>query len=219
MTRPICTVVGVGPGVGMAVAERFARGGFAVALVGRTAARLDAHRKALVGAGHRAEAFAADAADPAALRRVLSRIEKDLGATDVLVYNAYQGARGRLLDLDPDALRRDLEVNVLGAVAAARAVAPAMRARGRGTVLITGGGLAFKPLPELGSLALGKAALRSVAFTLHDELKPAGVHVAMLTIAGFISPDSHLTPAHIASQFWELHSQPPAQWETERILR
>jgi short-subunit dehydrogenase len=219
MTQPICTVVGVGPGVGMAVAERFAKGGHAVALVGRTAARLDAHRKALMASGHRAEAFAGDAADPAALRRTLGRIEKELGPTDVLVYNAYQGARGRLTDLEPDALRRDLEVNVLGAIAAARAVAPAMSTRRRGTILITGGGLAFKPLPELGSLALGKAALRSVAFSLHDELKSLGVHVAMLTIAGFISPDSHLTPAHIASQFWELHSQAPSHWETERILR
>ncbi len=219
MSKPICTIVGVGPGVGMAVASRFAREGFHVALVGRTASRLEAHRKTLMSAGYGADVFIADAARPDDLARVMDQIRGRLGTTDVLVYNAYQGARGRLSELGTDAIRADLAVNVVGAIVAVQGVAGPMRTRRSGTILITGGGLAFKPLPDLGSLALGKAALRSAAFTLHEELKPHNVHVAMLTIAGFVSPESHLTPYNIAEQFWELHRQPFDRWEAERILR
>lgn len=219
MRKGICTIVGVGPGVGMAVARRFAREGYHVALVGRTAASLESYRKTLAGEGFAADSFVADAAKPDDLARVLEQIRTRIGPIDVLVYNAYQGARGRLVDLGADAIRADLAVNVVGAIVASQTVAQSMRNRRAGTILPTGGGLAFKPLPELGSLALGKAALRSIAFSLHEEMKPHNVHVAMLTIAGFVSPDSHLSPHAIAEHFWELHQQPVNHREAERILR
>jgi len=114
-----------------------------------------------------------------------------------------------------------LQVNVAGALAAAQAVLPGMRARGSGAILFTGGGLAFDPTswPAAASLALGKAALRNLAFSLHAELAPSGIHAGLLTIAGAVQPGTPFDPAHIAEAFWRLAGDAPGAFRAELIFR
>lgn len=206
--QPVCAILGYGPGLGAALAARFAAGGFHVIGLARDPAR---HRAAGV------ELRAADAADPASLAAALS------GPVAALIHNAYRAtmaAPGPSALALPD-LAADFAVNVGGALAAAQAVLPAMRAAGRGSILFTGGGLALDPTGWLpaASLAIGKAGLRSLAQTLHAELAPAGIHAGTVTVAGMIAPNTAFDPARIAEAFWSLHQDPPGAFRAEIIFQ
>jgi NAD(P)-dependent dehydrogenase (short-subunit alcohol dehydrogenase family) len=93
-----------------------------------------------------------------------------------------------------------------------------MQAAGRGSLLFTGGGLALAPKPGLAAAALGKAALRSLALSLGEELAPLGIHAATVTIRGYVQPGTPLAPDLIAQVFWEMHLQKKDDWTPERTL-
>jgi NAD(P)-dependent dehydrogenase (short-subunit alcohol dehydrogenase family) len=211
MSRPICAVIGFGAGIGAAVARRFAAGGFDVLGLARDPSR----HAALVGAG--ITLARADAGDPTSLAKALP------GNAAVLVYNAYAAtmAASGPSSLTPEDLVADFAVNVAGALAAARAVLPGMRAAGRGTILFTGGGLALDPTGWLpaASLALGKAALRSLAQTLHAELAPHTIHAGTVTVAGTVAAATAFDPDRIADAFWDMHADPPGAFRAELVFR
>ena len=194
-TAKRAVVVGVGPGLGAALARRFAAGGFAVTGLARDPARL----AAIEGA----RCIRAMQPTLRAHAAILSG-----GPVEVLIYNAYRAtmAPAGPSGLDPAALIEDFRVNVAGALAAVQAVLPGMRRAGHGTILLTGGGLALDPTGWLpaASLAVGKAGLRTLAQTLHKELAPEGIHVATVTIAGQIQPGTAFDPDQIADRFWQL---------------
>jgi NAD(P)-dependent dehydrogenase (short-subunit alcohol dehydrogenase family) len=208
---PRCIVIGFGPGLGAAIARRFAAEGFAVTGLARAPAR----HAALAGPGVSLET--ADAGDPSSLATALA------GGAEVLVYNAYRAsiAMPGPSVLAPADLAADLAVNVTGALAAVQAVLPGMRAAGRGSLLLTGGGLALNPTNWLpaASLAVGKAGLRSLAMTLHAELAPEGIHAATVTIDGPVAPGTPFDPDRIADSFWQLHRDPPGAFRAEVIFR
>ena len=223
MTRPLAVIVGAGPGIGLAVARRFALGGFALAVVSRPADPLAAFQAALEVPEPGAEpgpalVLAADLALEAPLREALAAIAAWGGSPEVLVYNASAGAHGPAADLDPARLQAAFRVSAGAALACAQWALPAMRAAGRGTLLFTGGGLALEPKPGLAAAAMGKAALRSLALSLARELEPEGIHAATVTIRGFVQPGTPLSPERIAQVFWDLHLQKKGDWETERTL-
>ena len=205
-SRPVCAVVGAGPGVGAAVARRFGREGFALALIARRRDAVDALARALTADGATARGYAADAADAVALQRALTDVSGDLGAIEVLVYNAVAARPGGLAEVDAAGLLDDLHASVAGVLTSARAVVPGMEARGRGTLLVTGGGVVFRPPPGALSLAAGKSAVRALALSLAAELAPHGVRVATVTIAGGVAPRGPLAPDRIADVYWTLHA-------------
>lgn len=211
MTRPVCAVVGFGPGLSSAIARRFVAGGFDVMGIARDPAR---HASL---AGPHVTLREADALDSVALAEAVS------GDVAVLVYNAYRAtmAAAGPSSLDPAALIEDFRVNVAGALAAVQAVLPGMRRAGRGSLLLTGGGLALNPTAWLpaASLAIGKAGLRSLAQTLHAELSPEGIHAATVTVAGTIAPGTAFDPDRIAEAFWSLHEDQPGGFRDEIIFR
>lgn len=219
MTRPVSAVVGVGPGLGLAVARRFGRDGYRVALVGRRADALESYREFLQAVDVDAEGFAADAGDPATLEAAFGAIRERLGDPSVLVYNAAVLEPGLSADLAPGKLARDFDVNVIGALAAAQQVLPAMRAAGAGTILFTGGGLSLEPYPRYTALAAGKAALRSLAFSMHKEFAPDGIHVAVVTVCGLIAPGTPFDPDRVADAYWQLHAEPPGAWRRELVFQ
>jgi short-subunit dehydrogenase len=173
----VFVAVGVGPGVGLAIARRFASSGFDVALVARRADALEALATDVGGGGVKAQPFTADAADTASVKRALATIAAQMGPPEVLVYNAAVATPGVPSSFDPEQMVRDFRVNVVGALAAAQAVIPAMRAAKRGTILFTGGGFAIEPIPMMASLGIGKAGIRNLALSLAKELEPDGIHV------------------------------------------
>jgi NAD(P)-dependent dehydrogenase (short-subunit alcohol dehydrogenase family) len=224
MAKPLAVIVGAGPGIGLAVARRFALGGFAVAVVSRPADPLAAFQAALEAPGPGAEpgpalVLAADLAQEEPLREALAAIAAWGGSPEVLVYNASAGAQGPAADLDPARLLAGFRVSAGAALACAQWALPAMRAAARGTLLFTGGGLALEPKPGLAAASLGKAALRSLALSLAGELAPEGIHAATVTICGFVQPGTPFSPERVAQAFWELHLQKRDGWERERTLR
>lgn len=215
----VCVVVGVGPGIGMAVARRFGREGYRLALLARRRGVLEGHASALRDAGIDALAFAADAGKPEQLRSVLDTVTEELGAAEVLVYNTAVTREAVPTELQLEDLVHDVGINVGGALIAVQQVVPAMRAAGAGTILLTGGGLALDPYPQFASLAVGKAGLRSLAFSLAKELEFDGIHVATVTIAGIVKPRTRFDPDVIAESYWALHAEARGTWRREIVIR
>lgn len=220
MSAPHCCIVGVGPGIGLALAEAFAREGHDLSLLSRRPERLARERADLAKrSGRRLLGVAAEAGDAEALRGAIEQAATALGPVSVLIYNVASAGTGRPLGLDPESLLTDFRANVVGALVAAQCVAPAMRKARRGTILFTGGGFAHEPAPNYASLSLGKAALRSLTYTLAQELGADGIHVATVTVHGFVQPGTHFDPARIAQAYVALHRQTPGHFEIERSYK
>ena len=200
-----CSVVGYGTGVGAAVARAFAREGMALTLIARDAAKVEAAAAAMGNAA----GFAADAGDEAALTAALAAATARFGAPDVLIYNAAKWRPGPVLAHGAADLLADLAIGVAGALTAARAVAPAMQARGKGSILFTGGGFALYPSPAAPSLSIQKAGIRALARMLAQELAPSGVRVGTVTILGTVAPGTKFDPGAIAEAFLTLHRGAP----------
>jgi short-subunit dehydrogenase len=207
-------LVGAGPGLGMAVARRFAVGGYRLTLVARSTGRLGDLAGTLADTGAEISTIAADASDPDGLGARMRELYLGNGAPSVIVYNAVMGAPDRLLSSSVAHLQEAYSVDVISAIVVAQAAAPAMRATGSGTILVTGGGFADHPIPALATVSLGKAALRSAATMLGADLNPDGIRVATLTIAGQIAAGTAFDPERIAERFWEVvHADGP--WQAE----
>jgi short-subunit dehydrogenase len=207
-------LVGAGPGLGMAVARRFAVGGYQVTLVARSTDGLRDLAGTLAGTGAKINTIAADASDPDGLGTRMRELYLGNGAPGVIVYNAVMGAPDRLLSSSVAHLQAAYSVDVISAIVVAQVAAPAMRAAGFGTILVTGGGFADHPIPALATVSLGKAALRSAATMLGADLEPDGIRVATLTIAGQIIAGTSFDPERIAERYWEVvHGDGP--WQAE----
>lgn len=204
--KGVCVVIGVGPGLGQAIAKRFAREGYRLGLIARRKDNLEGFVDGLNAAGFTAKAFPADAEHAPGLKDALSAIETSLGPIDVVIYNAAILKPGGPLEVGIDQLVREFRVNVGGALVAAQHVAEGMKARRSGTLLFTGGGLALQPWAAMASLAVGKSGIRSLAHTLHQDLSPHGVRVGTVTVNGVVKPGAGaLDPAAIAEVFWAQH--------------
>jgi short-subunit dehydrogenase len=217
--QPVCAIAGMGRGVSLAIARRFGGEGFRIAMLARRAEKLAEFERELGGTGISARGYAVDLGVEAQVRGAFQRIEGELGRPRVLVYNASSGHAGRPTSLSERSLVADFRVNAVAPLWCVQEVLDGMMEAGRGTILFTGGGLALAPQADVASLSIGKAAIRSLTFSLAAELEPAGIHVATVTICGFVREGTHFAPDLVAAEFWRLHAQMPGQFETEIALR
>lgn len=213
---PQLFIVGVGPGIGRAVALRFAREGFDIGLVARSQNTLESVTDALGALEVNTVGVTAHAADGPALKSALGALGAQLGGPDVLVYNAAVIQADRLGDLSPEQHLHAWAVNVVGAITAADHVSKKMAEARRGTILITGG--MPNPLPEVASLSLGKAGVRALTELMAAQYGPLGIHVATVTVAGAVAPDTPFDPDDIAEHYWRLHNQSPEEWKREVLF-
>jgi NAD(P)-dependent dehydrogenase (short-subunit alcohol dehydrogenase family) len=219
MKRTI-VVCGHGPGISDAVARRFGREGFAVALVARNAERLTAAAAALTGTGITARGFPCNLGDPEAVRSLIREVRASLGPIAVLHWNAYGGGAGDLTTAPVEDLHAPLNVSVFGMVAGVQEALPDLK-KEKGAVLVTGGGLSFYD-PKVDAmavqwgamgLAVAKAAQHKAVGLLHQKLAGDGVYVADLVVLGqvkgtaFDSGHATLEASAIAEKFWELHQR------------
>ena len=215
----LLAVVGMGPGVSLAAARRFTKEGYSVAAIARRADVLQEQVDALKATGATAKGYTADSGDPSSLSAALGKIALEMGDPDVLLYNAAGVRFKPLAELTADEFNADLRVSIGGALAAAQVVLPAMRKTGRGSILFTGGGFAFEPMPPLASLGVGKAGIRNLAFSLFAELKDKGIHAGTVTICGPVKAGTPFDPDRIAEAFWTLHAQPSGGFERELMFK
>jgi len=219
MSAKLCIIAGFGPGMGFAIARRFAREGYDLALLSRRPDRTLLGE--LVQFGTQAVAYPADLANTKSIRDVIAEIRTDMGPADVLVYNAAAWNEAPPLAMWAEDFMTDMALCIGGAYACAQAVVPDMKARGAGVILLTGGGLALQPAygTNVLSLVAGKSGLRGLGLALHEALKPQGIHVAMVTIAGTVAPGSAFDPDRIARHYLDLAQQPASGWTREIIFR
>ena len=193
-------IFGAGTGLGLAVARRFGREGFRVALVARDRDRLDGMVRELVADGVRAAGFQADLTDRGAALAAADRIEAVLGPIDVLEYSpAGDGTVRRTpVEVDVATMAPLLDKFLLTPVALVGRVLPGMLERGDGGLLFALGAAARYPTRRMASAGLALAGLRNYAHTLHAELAPQGVYAGALLIGALIEG----TPAHRNASGW-----------------
>ena len=214
---PHLLVIGAGPGIAAATARRLGRDGYAVSLVARREAALTELAATLRADGVPVGWTAADAGDAADLSGAVQGLLDATGPVDVLLYNVSVGRMAGVQELSPSDLAADLAAGAVGLQTAVRAVLPGMRERGSGTVLVTGGGSADRPMTSMASLGVQKAAVRALAQVQAAALAPDGVHVATATIRGLVGEDRRITPQRIADLYAELVAEtsgPRENWRS-----
>src|SRR3954471_1324395 len=208
-------LVGTGPGLGTSVARRFAREGYRLTLVARSAATIAALAEELRGAGADVAVVQADAGHAERLRGALGPLFAAPGAPGVVIYSAALAAFDELLSVAPEQLAAAYAVDVIGAIVTAQLAVPAMRAAGGGTLLFTGGGFADAIPETLATLSLGKAALRAAAQQLARQLRDDHIHAGSLTILGQIAAGTAFDPDSIADAYWAIANERPDAWREE----
>lgn len=227
---PVAVVLGVGPGLGAALARRFAQG-YAVAINARNAEYLHTLVKEIQGVGGQALAVPADVSDRTQVEAAFAMIRERLGQPEVLLYNAGSGTWGTIMDITPEQYETAWRVNAYGAFLSAKAVAPDMIARGRGTMLFTGATAGVKAGPKSVAFGPAKFALRGLVQSLARDLGPKGIHVAWINVDGVIdipgrrarlshlAEEDLLKPEAIAETYWHLAHQDRSAWTLELDLR
>jgi NAD(P)-dependent dehydrogenase (short-subunit alcohol dehydrogenase family) len=217
--KPLAIITGTGPGTGAAMARRFHAGGYRVAMIARNAERLDGLAKELPDSF----AVACDVTDSAGLVAALDGIAAKAGAPKVVIHNAVGGAFGSFLDISPDILERNFQVNVMALLHLARWAAPKMTAEG-GALICTGNTSALRGKAAFAGFAPTKAAQRILAESIAREIGPKGVHVAYIVIDAVIDlawtrerfkgkpDDFFIQPTAIADEAWHLAHQPRSAW-------
>ncbi|MGH7025252.1 MAG: SDR family NAD(P)-dependent oxidoreductase [Caulobacteraceae bacterium] len=212
-------VVGFGPGISSAVAERFGAEGFAVALVARNEERLAGGVAALKAKGIAAGAFPADAGDPAAIAQAIGDARAELGPITVIHWNAISGSEaGDLLTAGAAAVHGVFDVAVVGLLAAVQEALPDLKGAKDGAVLVTNGAFgylspqmdAFAISLDAMGVALANAAKAKLVGLLSERLKGDGVFVGEVTVAGAIkgtpwASDGGIEASTVANKFWELY--------------
>ncbi len=212
---PGAVIIGAGPGIGQAVARRFAREGLPITLIARSERTLRAAADAVASHGVPIVTLQADSTDRAELDAALDQAIGEHGVPDVAVYNAALVRADGLGELSVRDHMEAWAVNVVGALNAAAHLAPAMATRGSGSFLVTGG--MPEPKPQYVSLSLGKAGVRTLVALLDQQYRSSGVHVASVTVDGPVASGTDFDPDHIAEHYWNLHTQPRHLWDSEAL--
>jgi short-subunit dehydrogenase len=212
--NPVAVVTGVGPGTGAAIARRFARGGYSVAMLARNRERLASLEKEIPNT----QAYRCDVTDEVQLDATLDAIRNDLGAPKVLVH-------------DPKVLNQNFQVNTMALLYLARRLAPAMVAAGEGAIIASGNTSALRGKASFAGFAPTKAAQRILAESIARELGPKGVHVAYVLIDAVIDlewtrkrfadapNDFFIKPAAVADEIWHVAHQDRCAWSFNVEIR
>lgn len=223
-SRPVCAVVGVGPGIGAAYARRFASEGYAVALMARST---DFSRGVASQLGPDARAYACDVGDGASVEKAFASVRAELGEVDVLLYNAGSGTWGNIEDVSAADFENAWRVNALGSFLASKQVIGPMKARKQGAIVFTGATASRRGVPRTTAFAPAKAAQRSLAEAMARHLWPSGIHVALVIVDGVVDlprtrqmlrdkPDSFFVkPDDVAATALALVRQAPSAWSFE----
>lgn len=204
-------IIGAGPGIGQATAERFGREGWTIVMASRNPRNLDPLVAELVGKGITAHGIVLDATDAQAMRSAVRNADRITGGLTGVFYNAAFVRQQDLFTMTDADVLNDLAVNVAGGLHAIRAGTELFDKRG-GTILITGGGLALAPHHSYASLGMGKAALRNVVQAIAPQLAERNVRIAMVTVATLITPHSAEADG-VADGFWSLANGAADVWE------
>ena len=235
VAQKVCLIVGAGDGTGSAVAKRFAQAGYVVCVTRRTPDASQGLLSAIHGSGGRAMAFTLDARHEDEVINLLKKIEQDVGALEVVVFNVGGNVRFPLLEMTAQKYFKTWEMCAMAGFLVGREAARMMLPRKRGTILFTGATASLRGGVGFSAFAGGKAALRALAQSMAREFGPQGLHVAHIIVDGVIDservrttqperaaalgPQGLVEPSSIAQAYLWLHEQRPDAWTFELDLR
>lgn len=231
----VVLVAGVGEGLGSAIARRFARAGHPVVMIARNGDRLARFVGEIEAAGGKAHAMTADIREEVEVEQVFDRVEAEVGAVAVAVFNTGANYRNSILDTPADMFEQVWRLGCYAGFLVGREAARHMAPRGQGTIIFTGATASLRGAANFAAFAAAKGGVRLVAQSMARELGPQGIHVASVIIDGMIDsprvrerfpervaqkpPEGMLLPDHIAEHFFLLHQQPRDAWTFEADLR
>lgn len=206
---PVIAIIGAGPGLGAAVARRFGREGFSIALISRTQSKLDAMAAELSASGVIARGYPADVLVPAALEEAIARASAELGPITALQYSPLPSREylKPVLDMTPELALEAVQFSALGLVHAVRTVLPSMRQTGGGSIILVNGGTSVKARAGFAGTSVAFPAESAYGEMLHDALESEGIRVTQLVIPGGI-PQLQLANGidDVADRIWGLHA-------------
>lgn len=185
-------ITGGSEGVGAATARLFAEAGANLLLVARNKKNLETIAAELRDKS-RVEIFAMDVSDADACSDMFKKADFEFGRIDILVNNAGYHKRGPFISVDVDDLGKMIDVNLKAPIILTRLAFPYMRDAGGGAIINVGSLAGRTPVPNSATYAAGKAGLRSLTYSLSEELKDAKIKVAVVSPGpidtGFIMSD------------------------------
>lgn len=227
MSKPVCVVVGAGPGNGQAFGQKFSDEGYSVALCARSVDRL----KNMTDEIENAHAFNYDVTNIDAHEKAISEIREKLGPINVLIYNAGAGEFSNIDKATVESFQSAWEVNARGLFLATKAVLPDFRNQKGGNIVVIGATASLRGNPGTAPFASAKAAQRSLTQSMAKHLGPEKIHVSYVIIDGVINlertrknmpdkgDDFFLKPEEIAESVYFLTQQPQSAWTFELDLR
>lgn len=213
MSTPVIVVLGVGPGVGAAVARRFGTAGYDVALLARSADTLEKVGRSLQDAGVTTGWTPVDMTDERALAEAITRFGQHAGRIDVLHFNPSAFRQKDPLTLTPAELLEDLHTGAGSLLTAVQAARPFMSAGAR--ITATGSMAADTPWHEAASLGVQKAALRNLVRSIDQTLAPEGIRAMTLTVRGTLAAGTRFAPELVAEAIFQAASTPEDTWQDE----
>ena len=210
MSTSVYVVLGAGPGLGLTVARRFAREGYAAVLVTRHAEQAEPLAQALRDEGHEAEGAGVDLLDPDDVAGVVRAIGERHGRIDVLHFNPSAWREKDPLHLTLAELLEDVTLGAGALLPAVQAAKPYLRAGSR--VLVTGSAAADKPSPGVASLGVQKAAVRNLVTSLDRTLAPEGIRAVAVQINGVLGKEGPFSPPPIADAMWQAVTRRDDEW-------
>lgn len=233
--KKVLLVIGAGDATGGAIAKRFAREGYVACVTRRSADKLQPLVDEIRAAGGEAHGFASDARKEDEVAALVEAIECDIGPIEAFVFNIGANVPCSILDETARKYFKIWEMACFSAFLTAQAVARRMVVRERGTILFTGATAGLRGAAHFAAFAGAKHGVRALAQSMARELGPRNIHVAHVVVDGAIDTafirdsfpelyarkeqDGILDPAHIADNYWYLHSQPRDAWTFELDLR
>lgn len=227
MTQGTAVIIGAGSGLSASLARQLSARGFDLVLAARDTGKLSA-----LADETGARTVQMDGSDPAAMDALFDSLD---APCRVAIYNPSARSRGAIAELDPEDVRRAIEVTAFGSFLMGRAAARVMLEQEpqdgcKGTILFTGASAGVKGFAQSAPFAMGKFAQRGLAQSMARELHPKGVHVAWVNIDGGISntaraertddgTDKMLDPDAIATTYLQLMDQHRSAWSNELSLR
>lgn len=199
-------VVGAGKGLGNGVAEKFGNKDFKVILMSRSEKNLKEYAEDFEKKGIEVYTKVGDVGDFDNFSKAFNEVIGEYGTPDVLFYNVGITTADDKDKMNAQTIVDRYIVDVAGAYNCIKLIDTKEFEEKKGTILITGGGLALNPYIDYLPLSMDKAALRAMVQALAPVLKEKGIYIGTVQVSGVIGSNEHYAPETIAEEFWKLYS-------------
>ncbi|HMM79345.1 MAG TPA: SDR family NAD(P)-dependent oxidoreductase [Pyrinomonadaceae bacterium] len=202
-------LTGASSGIGEALAVALARKGAVLGLVARRAELLEELKAKCEEVGGKAIALPCDVTDPAALEKAAEAFRNEFGHIDIAIANAgIGGNNAETRDFEPAAVKKVIDINLLGAVNMIHAVLPSMKERKNGQLVAISSLAGFRGLPKSAAYCASKAGMTAFFESVRLDVARHGIDVTIIQ-PGFIKTPLTDGRAHKMPYLMELDDAIP----------